>query len=355
MMKRWVYLASLVTLVATAAWSQPRRKVIIDEDGAGPGGSNLQAIMTFIQSPHVEPLGVAVVTGDQWRDEEVAHTLRLLEIVGRPDIPVLPGAAFPLVHSREETEVWQKLYGKINYLGAWDSRWWHEPLVVPPLPEGQPTTRPSGEDAAHFMIRMVHQYPHQVTIFAGGPMTDVALALRLDPQFAELAQELVFMGGSFNPQSADPEWASDPRHEFNFWFDPEATHIVLSARWAKITCTPVDISIKTHFTRAMAEEISKSGTPLARYLLKYYVSEIDYMWDELAAAAWLDPGIITRAQSLYMDVDLGHGRTYGDTLSWFEHDKPASARQPARVLVGLDGEKFYRLFSSLMSGPTPRP
>ena len=276
MVKRWLHLVSLVVLLAAQAWSQVRRKVIIDEDCAGPGGSNLQAMMTFIQSPQVEPLGVAVVTGDQWRDEEMAHTLRLLEIVGRPDIPVLLGAAFPLVHTREETEVWEKLYGKINYLGAWDPRWWHEPFVVPPLPEGQPTIRPSSEDAARFMIRMVHEYPHQVTIFAGGPMTDVALAVRLDPGFAGLAQELVFMGGSFNPQSSDPAWASDPRHEFNFWFDPEAAHIVLSAHWAKITCTPVDISIKTHFTRAMAEQIAKSGNPLARYLLKYYVPEIDY-------------------------------------------------------------------------------
>ena len=159
-------------------------------------------MMTFIQSPQVEPLGVAVVTGDQWRDEEMAHTLRLLEIVGRPDIPVLPGAAFPLVHTREETEVWEKLYGKINYLGAWDPRWWHEPFVVPPLPEGQPTIRPSSEGAARFMIRMVHEYPHQVTIFAGGPMTDVALAVRLDPGFAGLAQELVFMAAASTPSPA---------------------------------------------------------------------------------------------------------------------------------------------------------
>ena len=89
MVKRWLHLVSLVVLLAAQAWSQVRRKVIIDEDCAGPGGSNLQAMMTFIQSPQVEPLGVAVVTGDQWRDEEMAHTLRLLEIVGRPDIPVL--------------------------------------------------------------------------------------------------------------------------------------------------------------------------------------------------------------------------------------------------------------------------
>ncbi len=70
-----------------AAWSQPRRKVIVNEDCSGPGGSNMQTLLTMMQSPQVEVLGITVVSGDQWRDEEVAHTLRLLEIVGRTDIP----------------------------------------------------------------------------------------------------------------------------------------------------------------------------------------------------------------------------------------------------------------------------
>ena len=79
-----------------------------------------------------------------------------------------------------------------------------KPSVVPPLPEGQPTTKPANEDAAHFLIRMVHKYPHEVTIYEGGPMTNLALAISIDPQFPELAQELVFMGGSLSPQTDDP-------------------------------------------------------------------------------------------------------------------------------------------------------
>src|SRR5437868_7450113 len=88
-----------VTLIASA---QQRRKVIVNEDFSGPGGSNLQTLLVMIQSPEVEVLGATVVSGDQWRDEEVAHTLRLLEIVGRSDIPVVPGAVFPLVRRRDE-------------------------------------------------------------------------------------------------------------------------------------------------------------------------------------------------------------------------------------------------------------
>jgi len=313
--------------------------------------------MVLVQSPQVETLGICIPTGDAWRDEELVHTLRLLEIVGRTDIPLLPGAPCPLLHTREEALLDQQLYGKVNYMGAWDARWWHEPFEVPAakVPEGMPSAKPSSEDAAHFMVRMVHQYPHQVTIVAVGPMTDLALAIRLDHQFAELAQELVFMGGSLNAPSSVPEWEDDPRHEFNFWFDPEAAHIVLTARWVKITCTPVDISIKTHFTRAMAEQIAKSGTPLGQYLLKYYVSFIDYMWDELACAAWIDPSIITSERRYYLDVNTQRGPNYGDTLAWLEGDKPNFAGTLAHVQFDLNKEKFYKLFVDLMSEPTPQP
>jgi len=189
-----------VLLASSLGWAQQRRKVIINQDGSGPGGSNMQTLALLIQSPQVEVLGITMVSGNQWRDEEVAHTLRLLEIMGRTDIPVVPGAVFPLVRRREETQIWQQRFGKVAFAGAWDDRWWHEPFVVPPLPEGQPTTKPANEDAVHFLLRNVHQFPQQVTIYEGGPMTNLALAVSIDPQFAELAQQLVFMGGSLAPR-----------------------------------------------------------------------------------------------------------------------------------------------------------
>jgi inosine-uridine nucleoside N-ribohydrolase len=300
-------------------------------------------------------LGITVVSGDQWRDEEVAHTLRLLEIIGRTDIPVVPGAAFPLVRNREETELWQERYGKVAYAGAWDPRWRHEPSVVPPLPEGQPTTKPASEDAAHFLIRMVHKYPHEVTIYEGAPMTNLALAISLEPQFPELAQELVFMGGSLNPATENPEFVNTPRHEFNFWFDPEAAHIVLRAGWKKITCTPTDISIKTRLTPAMIHEIAAAGTPLALYVARYYQPGAgnDYMWDELAAAAWIDPTLITKKEVRYMGVDVDHGAGYGNTLTWAENDKSKLSNRQVEIQVDLDTEKFYRMFVNLMRAPTP--
>jgi inosine-uridine nucleoside N-ribohydrolase len=349
------FFLTLFLLSSALSFAQPRRKVIIDEDCSGPGGSNMQTLMIMIQSPQLEVLGITVVSGDAWRDEEVAHTLRLLEIMGRTDIPVVPGAAFPLVRTREESQMWQQRFGKVAYAGAWDARWWHEPFVIPPLPEGQPTTKPAEEDAAHFLIRVVHKYPNEVTIYEGGPMTNLAVAISIDPHFPELAKELVFMGGSLSPQTENPEFLNNPRHEFNFWFDPEAAEIVLRAPWKKFVCTPADISIKTRMSAALVKPIEASGTPLARYIARFAMLTpgADIMWDELAAAAWIDPSLITKSEKRYMAVDLDRGAGYGNTLTWAITDGTKLTAQPVEIQFDLDTEKFYRMFTALMEAPTP--
>lgn len=346
---------SVMVIANGVAFAQQRRKVIIDQDCSGPGGSNMQTLLTLIQSPAVEVLGITVVSGNQWRDEEVARTLRLLELIGRTDIPVVPGAVFPLVHRRKEAQLWQARYGKVAFAGAWDDRWWHEADVVPTLVEGEAHAKPAEEDAAHFLIRMVRKFPHEVTIYEGGPMTDLALANAIDPHFAVLAEGLVFMGGSLDPQTDDPEFVSAPRHEFNFWFDPEAAKSVLEAPWKKIVCTPVDISVKTRFTEAMVAEIGKSDSAAAQYVVKYFMRDQggSYMWDELAAAAWIDPTLITKKVERYMSVDVSHGAAYGNTLTWIERDNPKLGARLVEIQMDLDVERFNKMFVELMKGPTP--
>jgi inosine-uridine nucleoside N-ribohydrolase len=345
----------LMLTVNGVAFAQQRRKVIIDQDCSGPGGSNMQTLLTLIQSPAVEVLGITVVSGNQWRDEEVARTLRLLELIGRTDIPVVPGAVFPLVHRRNEAQLWQARYGKVAFAGAWDDRWWHEPFVIPTLIEGEPHGQPAEEDAAHFLIRMVHKYPHEVTIYEGGPMTDLALANAIDPHLAELAEGLVFMGGSLNPQTDDAEFVSAPRHEFNFWFDPEAAKSVLEAPWKKIVCTPVDISVKTRFTDAMLADIAKSNSAAAQYVVKYFMKDQggSYMWDELAAAAWIDPTLITKKVERYMSVDVSHGAAYGNTLTWTEQDNPKLGARQVEIQMDLDLGRFDKMVVELMKARTP--
>jgi inosine-uridine nucleoside N-ribohydrolase len=353
----WVrFFAAALLLISFAAWAQEKRKIIIDQDAAGPAGTDQQSMLLLIQSSQTEVLGITVVTGDQWLHEEVAHTLRMLEIVGRADVPVMLGAEYPLVRRQQETEQWEQRYGSFAWLGAWTPKFFHPADQLGEMPEGKPTTQPSEEDAAHFLVRMVHKFPHEITIYAGGPMTNLALAISIDPEFAGLAKELVFMGFSLNPRTDDPEFANAPTHEFNIWFDPEAAHIVFQAPWKKIVCTPVDISVKTRITADLINRIKQANTPAAQYIGKYarLRGSYDYLWDELSAAAWLDPSIITKKHTLFMDVDLDRGAGYGNTLSWTAHDKPKIDEQPVEVQDDLDLDKFYKMFVELLSAPTPK-
>ena len=350
---RWVILIALAMISLCQA--QEKRKIIIDQDAAGPAGTDQQSILLFIQSHETEVLGITVVTGDAWLKSEVAHTLRTLELIGRTDISVVPGAEYPLVRRKRETELLEQRFGSIAWVGAWTPSVYHPPDELGDLPEGKPTSKPSDEDAAHFLIRMVHKFPGEITIYEGGPMTNLALAISIDPEFPRLARELIFMGASLNPQTDDPEFVNTPRHEFNLWFDPEAAQIVLRAPWRKIVCTPVDISVKTKMTMELINRIKQGTTPVAQYIGKYgrLFGQYNYLWDELAAAAWLDPTLITKKETRFMDVDVDHGAGYGTTLTWTDRDKPALDLQPVEVQVDLDVEKLYRMMVSLLTAPTP--
>jgi inosine-uridine nucleoside N-ribohydrolase len=360
-MPRWLLPCSL--LMATIASAQAPRMVLIDQDGSGPGGSNQMAMMVLLQSPQVKVLGITMVSGNAWEPEEVQHALRMLELIHRTDVPVVPGAVFPLLRTEAESMKQTAVIGSFPWYGAWgdlakktSKQPYHGPFVIPPLEEGEPTTKPLSEDAAHFLIRQVHAHPHAVTIYAAGPLTNIALAISIDPHFAELTQGIVIMGGSLNPQTNDPEFVTHPRHEFNFWFDPEAAHITLRAHWPRIDLTDVDISIKTHFTPEMLHQIAESKSPSAQYIA-HYTHEFYYLWDELAAAAWIDPRIITKESILYVDVDTSHGPNYGDTLTWTSANKPTlpgpeGEIQPVHVQEDLDVARFDRTFVDLMkAGP----
>ncbi len=368
--------ALVLALSLTTIAQAQKRLILIDQDGSGPGGSNQMAMMVLLQSPQVQVLGITMVTGNAWRDEETQHTLRMLELIGRTDVPVAQGAVFPLLRTQQETLLEAPLVGNVDWLGAWGGgpttlsasgapekapdgqsviyQKTHSPYEIPPMPEGTPHTKPIEEDAAHFLIRQVHAHPHQVTIYACGPLTNIALAIAIDPHFAELTQGIILMGGSLNPQTNDPEFSENPRHEFNFWFDPEAAHIVLRAPWPRIDVTTVDISIKARFTEDMLAAIAKSPNPAAQYLA-HYSQERYYMWDEITAAAWLDPTLITKEKLVLMDVDIQHGPEYGNTLTWTDQFRPQTGLQKVHAQLDLDLPKFEKMFIGLMTAPTPKP
>jgi purine nucleosidase len=356
-----VLLTGCLTLILSAPLHAQKIKIILDQDARGPATTDMQSLLIFLQSDKFDVLGITTVSGDQWMKEETQRTLRLLEIAGRTDVPVAEGALFPLLNSKEESERWENLYGKLGYKGCWSDfskrphvpeayrAGYHDPYVVPPLVEGEPHIKPIAESAAEFIVRMVHKYPGEVVIWAGGPMTNIALALRLDPEVATLAKELVLMGSGMYSDSGGINRV-DGRREFNWWFDPEAVRISMRASWKKITITPIDISVKTNLGKEIHEAIAKADTPVAQYLTKY--SEPGFMWDELSAAALIDPSIITGQKELYVDIDIDHGPSYGETLFWGPEATVPPYEHKATVQFDVDTKKLYDLYVKLMTQAT---
>ena len=352
-------IAALVGGVAQAA--ETRRKIIIDDDGFG------LTQMVLLEADDVDVLGLTSVSGGAWVNRETASALRGLEILGRTDVPVMEGATYPLLNSEVQTERWEALYGKLTWKGAWmkppaeptaqSTPPYYRPNDPVDLAWGNPVTKAQEETAANFMIRMVRKYPGQVTIVEAGPMTNLALAQRLDPEFAGLAKELIFVGGSLNPHQVlntpsaagfAREFANTPRREFNIRFDPEAASIVARSPWKKITAVPVDPSTATQLTPDLVGRLSRAARPdIGAFIAKLEPGLP--MWDEIAAAVWLDPSLVTEQNQLFIDFNTQFGASYGDMLSWRAGYQPGLGEQSADVVRAVDPQRMEALMVKLMA------
>jgi inosine-uridine nucleoside N-ribohydrolase len=296
-------------------------------------------------------LGFTVVSGDGWCDEEAAYLLRFLEVAHRTALPVYKGAVFPLINTRARMRAWEQAYGRIPWKGAWNEpgpnpepgQVFHpdDPWEIPHNPDGDPVTQPAEGGAVAFLIAQVHRYPHQVTILAAGPMTNLALAIRLDPEFASLAKELVFMGGMLDTDV--PQLTDDANFytDFNFIFDPEAAHIVLTAPWPKIVSLG-SVTNKSRLTPDLVARLVQVRTPVTTFLARY--AQPFPMWDEMAAAVAADPTLITRQLVAPMDVDTDFGMHYGQARIWPSETAPHQGEQKVTIVLGVDMERFYAGF-----------
>jgi hypothetical protein len=160
-------LSAIAAQPCHAAAAVQRRLAIIDQDSSGPGGSNTMSTMVMLQSPQVQVLGITIVTGNAWRDDEAKHALRMLELIGRSDVPVALGAVFPLLRTEEETRLMVPVNGQVGWLGAWGQKpaglkaptaglvevppppKGLGPWDTPPLQEGEPRRLPASTRDAH--------------------------------------------------------------------------------------------------------------------------------------------------------------------------------------------------------------
>jgi inosine-uridine nucleoside N-ribohydrolase len=341
------FAVSLVAGAGIAAAPTPAaapKLVVYDNDFFGPACTD---ILPLIGDPTVQVLGFTVVTGDGWRDEEANYLLRFLEIAGGGDIPVVKGALWPLINTPARTRAWEQAYGKIPWKGAWNDaapgQIFHpdDPLLIPPNPAGTPSIQARAGTAADFLIEQVRRHPHQVTILAAGPMTNIALAIRLDPEFAGLAKELVFMGALIDVNIPQVTGSTNFNTDFNFNFDPEAAHIVLTAPWARITAVG-NVSNRLLMSPALAARMDATKTPVTDLIARF--ADTLPLWDQLAAAIAADPSLVTAKTQAFMDVETDHGLYYGATRLWPAATAPRQGERLVDIVQTIDEDRFLRRF-----------
>lgn len=328
--------------------------VIADNDYLGPGGSNIQSVLPLLNNPKLKVLGLTVVAGDDWENAESARIRRFLEISGHRDVPVYDGATQPLINTVALTRLREQQFGTLPWKGAWGGLGSMEKTpdtqpAVADTPDGKPSLQPQGVPAALFMIQQVHAHPHQVTIIEAGPMTNLALAIRLDPSFASTAKQLIFMGGYLDLSMMSVTGNADNGSDFNLIFDPEAAHITLTAPWSRITSI-ANVSNDVVLTKDEVGAIAKAHkSPVTEYLVKYYVPLA--MWDEVTSAVAAEPSLITKAQDAYMDVETGKGIGYGHAYVWPDSLAPkAMGVRKVRIVQAIDVERFKKLYAGWAQG-----
>ncbi|CAI7659056.1 unnamed protein product [Penicillium pancosmium] len=254
----------------------------------------------------MEILGLVSVTGNSWQKQCGLHALANLEIGNLTCIPVYQGATWPLINTPERFQAWESVHGKLPFQGALGplnvtaeqqgkNPTSGDPNRVTPeaFVEGFPKTNfNNSTNAASFMVQMVHDYPHQISIYAAGPLTNIALAVRMDPLFASLAKELVIMGGYVDSnmlQTSGSLEQANINSDINFIIDPEAAKIAVNADFPEIILAG-NVANQVQPTQGFLDEVYQFKNSFTRLFHDHYGTRFPF-WDETAAALMVDRSI----------------------------------------------------------------
>ncbi len=294
--------------------------VILDCD---PGHDDAIAMLLALASPEVELLGITTVHGNQTLAKTTANALRVLELVGRTEIPVAAGADRPLVR---ELSVADHVHGEGGLDGP----------VLPP-----PTTEVVSLTAVELIASLVERSARPVTLVPTGPLTNVAQYLEVHG--SDGLERVVLMGGAIG------EGNMTPAAEFNSWADPEAAQLVLHAGlW--VTTVGLDVTHQAVTTPALQARIRATGRVgifvadlldfFAVYHRKTYGWDGAPIHDAVAMAEVIRPGLLTtrhRNVEVELESELCRGRTVVDL--WHRTGRPPNAH----VAVDLDRDAFFEL------------
>ena len=327
---------TLWPLLLLAAAVPAPDKIVFDTD-CGFFGDDGAALAMVLRSPgKVQVSAITAVSGNVWAAESAGYLTEILALLGHPDIKPAVGAQMPLIHSADMA----KLEGPLEFQGAFGN-----PVKFAP---------PGQRAALDALAAAVRHNPGEITILALGPMTNVAMLLRLHPDLEGKIKRIVFMGGNVHVAGNASAAA-----EFNFWFDPEAAQAVLRSRIPEKVMFPLDICNRAVLTKARFDEIVAAHTPITErykedYGLRYpgFLKNPDatgFLWDELAAAWLLDTGFVTKSEIAWLDIDTRFGKTYGATVPLERRLAPEAT--PVRVMLDLNYPRLWELYKRLLTAP----
>jgi inosine-uridine nucleoside N-ribohydrolase len=334
----------LATLAAPAVAQQPQ-KIIFDTDFAYIPQDDAMALLFVLNCPELQILGITTVAGNKSLNVAVADSLKVLELTGRTEIPVYRGAAGPLMHDKTEWDV--KRHGG-----------WYANDPAPAPPGGFAKKKAEATSAIDFLVNTVMQNPGQVTILAIGPLTNIAMAMRMEPAFAGNVKQLVIMGGAIASQP-DGGGNHTPNAEFNFYVDPEAAQVVLRSG-IPIVLSTLNVSRKAKFTKEWYDKIVAVDTPATRMIkermgpgFEKSPERAGLMYDQIAAVTLVDPTLM-KTVDLYVDVDVNHAANYGVSVGAPQPWPGGEGAKKMAVQVDLDWEKFIRLYVERVTRSSPR-
>jgi inosine-uridine nucleoside N-ribohydrolase len=300
--------------------------IILDCD---PGHDDAIALLLALGSPELELVGVTTVSGNQTLEKTTANAIRVLDHLGRADVPVAAGAGRPLVRERYVADY---VHGETGLDG-------------PDLP---PAARePAREHAIEFMAARLEERP--LTLVPTGPLTNVALLLARYPELQPRIDRVVLMGGAI------AEGNVTPAAEFNIWADPEAAQRVFSSG-LDVTMVGLDVTHRALLRREHVDRMAAAGRAggLVADLYGFYVQfhRSQYQWegtpvhDAVAVAHVVDGSILeTRHRGVVVDTgpELSRGRTYVDL--WGR----AGWEPNCHVAVDVDSARFLDLLVDRVS------
>lgn len=355
----------------TSSGSSGKKKLIYDQDHRGPLSTDTVATLMLLQAGNIDLLGICTVTCDMWAKQETAYALRLLEIMGRPEVPVYMGAQEPLLNTKAEAQMRYRMFGSRTlgnegYLGCFAKDGGSRDEVTPlPPPYGRfAQIKAQPEPAADFIIRTIRAHPNEVTVYCGGPMTNLALAAMLAPDIVPITREVIFMGGSMHRSTSS----------VNVYFDAEAAKIGFRAGWPKLTLVTADLAEEVHMQDDGKVDyiVNHAHAPIADLFRNFEQKpqranpqrRSFRMPDEMMAAHVIDPTVFSGFDEMYIDIVTHNDGHYGDTSFWDGNwndigkgadlagqNNPSIKAGRVQLLKGIDKNRFRELFIDLMTRP----